>query len=706
MDDKSTHARSFGSKRMVIKSLAILMSLSLNETYAQFSYKWLAVGSMQSPYSSGGALREQEPFDNAPIQYPAIDHRGGNVRACGFWVGATNFTDETGRFFPYKIAHIGPGSGNAMQFFPTIAELRARFEVQVLVDSAQSFLRPVFIDTLDPNLKADRMVHVVNNNLLGIEMDMKAYAFSQEFHDAYHIIEYTFTNTGNVDADSDIELSQTLQGVYFFFINRYALHEGASWITGNGAPWGKFTMNDAVGDGHEDYGVDFRAQYSWFGYSVSQTDFNSLGGPMWRELTPYSAPLPDTSGRLAAAHMVGRLYLHTDKSASDESDDPLQPATMGVKGGDEPDMLNDSEEDIALMQRQYQNFMQLGRQYPHHAQLVEPTREYDKPRNDPASAFGRYVESGWAAVEGFGPYTIQPGDNIRIVVAEGASGLSDAAKLAIGQAYKRAGSNRDNALIYFGGRQLTKNQWVLTSKDSLFQMFERALANYRSDLNIPQPPLPPSKFMITSRSNRITLEWETFPGQIPTGWEAYRKSGQWQDAYAYQLIAVLPGDWRSYDDQAVQRGLAYYYYIQAVGEVNNDPTGNTPTGVRLKSGRYYTQTYLPAKLVPPISVENNRQNLPTTFALMQNFPNPFNPETEIGYQLDKESEVILKIFNPSGQTIRTFNQGMKKAGTYAIRWDGNNHKGMRVPSGVYFYQMIAKRNGSFRAEVRKMVLLE
>jgi hypothetical protein len=104
----------------------------------------------------------------------------------------------------------------------------------------------------------------------------------QEYHDSYHIIEYTFTNTGNVDADPDTELNQTLQGVYFFFINRYALHQAASWITGNGAPWGKFSMNDAVGDGQEDYGVDFRAQYVWYGFSVFQTDFNSLGGPMWR----------------------------------------------------------------------------------------------------------------------------------------------------------------------------------------------------------------------------------------------------------------------------------------------------------------------------------------------------------------------------------------------------------------------------------------
>jgi hypothetical protein len=320
---------------------------------------------------------------------------------------------------------------------------------------------------------------------IGVELDLTAYAFSQEFHDNYHIIEYKFTNTGNVDQDADVELNQPLTGVYFFFINRYALHDAASWITGNGAPWGKFTMNDAVGDGHEDYGVNFRAQYVWYGYYPGQTVFNSLGGPMWQEDGDAGRrpPRPDTTGRLAAAHMVGRVYLHADRSATDTSDDPGQPSTMGVKGSDDADLVDD-EFNTGLMERQYKNFMQLGRQYPHHAQLIEPTREYDKPKNDPASAFGRYDEGGWAFVEGFGPYNLQPGEDVNIVVAEGAAGLSHAAKLAIGQAYKRAGANKDAALIPYNGQTKTKNQWVLTSKDSLFQMFERAMANYNSGFNI------------------------------------------------------------------------------------------------------------------------------------------------------------------------------------------------------------------------------
>jgi hypothetical protein len=568
-------------KRIPALLVALLLLLSFGTAQAQFEFKWLAVGAMQSPYSSGGAVKEEQPSNdqNYCIQFPAIDHRGGNVRAYGLWIGTTNFIDESGRSYPYKVAHVGPRSGGAFQFFPQQAEVVARVDPQVQVDGAQSFLRYVFIDAFDSNQKADRMVHIVASSRVGVDLDLKAYGFSQEYHDNYHIIEYTFTNTGNVDVDPAAELNQPLTGVYFFFVNRYALHDAASWITGNGAPWGKFAMNDAVGDGHEDYGVDFRAQYAWYGYYPGQTDFNSLGGPMWREDGDAGRrPQPDTTGRLAAAHMVGRLYIHVDRSATDASDDPAQPRTMGVKGSDDPDLVDDEFND-GLMERQYKNFMQLGRQYPHHAQLIEPTREYDKPKNDPASAFGRYDEGGWAFVEGFGPYDIQPGEDVKIVVAEGAAGLGHAAKLAIGQAYKRAGATKDEALFTYNGQTKTKNQWVLTSKDSLFQTFERARANYQAGFNIAQPPLPPERFNVTSGPDKITLEWQSYSGATQVNWEVYRKGGQWQDQQGYVLIATLDGAVQSYEDRTAQRGINYYYYLQAVGPVNTNPAGNTPTGV-------------------------------------------------------------------------------------------------------------------------------
>ncbi len=687
----------FSSLSKIFVLLAVL--LSIGDLQAQFEYKWLTVGSMQSPYSSGGALREQEPFDNGPIQYPAIDHRAGNNRAYGVWIGTTNFTDEKNRTFPYKVAHIGPRSGGAVQFFNTSAKVISRINPEVTVDGALSFLRYVFVDEFDPAMKADRMVHITANTRVGVEFDLKAYAFSQEYHDNYHIIEYTFKNTGNIDTDAEIELpNKTLEGVYFFFINRYATHEAASWVTGNGAPWGKFTMNDAVGDGIQDYGVNFRAQWSWAGYYPDQTDFNSLGGPMWREAPGWSAPNPDTTGRLASAHYVGRVYIHADRSASDPSDDRSQPSTMGVKGSDDKDLVDD-EFNNGLMERQYKNFMQLGRQNPTHAYIIEPSGQFDKQTKSPHTAFGVSDEGGWAFVEGFGPYRMQPGEDVKLVVAEGAAGLSHNAKLTIGRDYKASGAN-DEALLEYprgSGQRKTKNQWVISSRDSLFQMFDRAIANYNSGFNIPQPPLPPEKFTVTSGPGKITLAWQPYQGATQSGWEIYRKSKQWQDQQGYELIASLPADARSYDDaeqlpNGPDRGLDYFYYLQAVGPINTNPTGNTPTGVALRSGRYYAQTYLPANLkrAPGRTLDDIRI-VPNPYYISADESFRYGERDDrIGF-LDIPGRCTIKIYSQLGELIDTIEHG---DGTGDAFWLQTTTSRQLVVSGIYIAVITNNETGA------------
>jgi hypothetical protein len=92
--------------------------------------------------------------------------------------------------------------------------------------------------------------------------------------------------------------------------------------------------------------------------------------------------------------------------------------------------------------------------------------------------------------------------------------------------------------------------------------------------------------------------------------------------------------------------------------------------------------------------------------ILQNFPNPFNPETWIPYQLANPAEVNIRIFNVSGRLVRTLNLGRKDVGLYmskdrAAYWDGRNDVGEYVSSGVYFYELAA---GNFRS-VKKMIIL-
>ena len=96
---------------------------------------------------------------------------------------------------------------------------------------------------------------------------------------------------------------------------------------------------------------------------------------------------------------------------------------------------------------------------------------------------------------------------------------------------------------------------------------------------------------------------------------------------------------------------------------------------------------------------------PLESALLPNYPNPFNPETWIPYQLKKPAEVSLTIFNMKGQAIRTLAVGHQPAGMYRSRsraayWDGRNEMGERMGNGVYFCTLSA---GDFSA-TRKLVV--
>jgi hypothetical protein len=92
---------------------------------------------------------------------------------------------------------------------------------------------------------------------------------------------------------------------------------------------------------------------------------------------------------------------------------------------------------------------------------------------------------------------------------------------------------------------------------------------------------------------------------------------------------------------------------------------------------------------------------PVSYALEQNFPNPFNPSTTIRYSLAKKSDVVLEIYNTLGQRVRTLFSGARTTGDYETVWDGTNDNGGHVASGVYFYRL---RTGEYTA-IRKLVMI-
>ena len=106
---------------------------------------------------------------------------------------------------------------------------------------------------------------------------------------------------------------------------------------------------------------------------------------------------------------------------------------------------------------------------------------------------------------------------------------------------------------------------------------------------------------------------------------------------------------------------------------------------------------------PPTSFTHaNKENDIIKVKLIGNYPNPFNPQTVIKFQLSKEMPVELNIFNIKGQKVRTIIDEKKEAGSHSVVWNGNDDNNYPVSSGVYFYRMVTGEVIS----TKKMLLLK
>ncbi|MBN2012676.1 T9SS type A sorting domain-containing protein [candidate division KSB1 bacterium] len=94
-------------------------------------------------------------------------------------------------------------------------------------------------------------------------------------------------------------------------------------------------------------------------------------------------------------------------------------------------------------------------------------------------------------------------------------------------------------------------------------------------------------------------------------------------------------------------------------------------------------------MLPTAVAKTDNGTLPTEFKLYNNYPNPFNPSTQIVFDIPKAADVQLAVYNVMGQKIRTLVTGNQAAGQYKTTWDGMNDQGLAVASGVYFYRIQA-----------------
>ena len=97
------------------------------------------------------------------------------------------------------------------------------------------------------------------------------------------------------------------------------------------------------------------------------------------------------------------------------------------------------------------------------------------------------------------------------------------------------------------------------------------------------------------------------------------------------------------------------------------------------------------------SVRQIGNSVPDEYTLSQNFPNPFNPKTNLEFGISKAGLVSLKVYNDLGKEIATLVNESKSAGIYSVVFDGSN-----LSSGVYYYIL---ESGDFN-ETKRMVLIK
>ncbi|MBN1997570.1 hypothetical protein JW935_08465, partial [candidate division KSB1 bacterium] len=660
-------------KSKIFIFLLFFITLNTGSIFAQRpvsqEVKWLRVGSLHYTFAIEGAefemhrtgmLKEQNDGLSWPSQFVGQD----NVAAKSLWIGTTDFADPvSGETYKYKVIAAGPRVTNIKtELMPVEFKLYGKFPSPLVIVDGDIATDMALNDVLDeeiPDLVPDRMIYHKLHTSIGITITRKMMAFSQQYNDNYFIYEYTFKNTGIINTKGE-KIERKLTGCVFHFGYRYALGGEAyeeGWLVNSNIGWGKNTMNQVIGQDPA-AGDPFRAEYSWYGHH-SSSPVDDWGCPNYVH-----------GGNLGGSQYVGCVVLHADVSATDKNDDPNQPTTTLFLGSDDK-VQGNNQYDPLLMTLKYEA-MTAGHPEKTHADEVGDG-DADQYGTDPG---------GYSHGQGFGPYDLAPGDSIRIVLAEGVSGIDRLTSYKVGENWFR-----DNAPFTLpdgtptDDRNEYKKQWVITGEDSLKKMFQHALDNYDNGYNIPVPPPPPQLFEVKSGGDRITITWANNAESFPqfNGYRLYRAIDRPDTTFELIFECDAGNVVNSYDDTKALRGRDYYYYIQS----KDDGSTNTEKpGVPLTSSLFYTITNKPAYLRRPAAEKLSEIRI---------VPNPYHiraRDIQFG-ELDGSDrlafyglppECTIKIYTERGDLIETIEH---TDGSGDELWHSLTSSRQIVVSGLY-----------------------
>ena len=698
---------------MIFKRKYLPIIFLLTISYSQ-AVKWMSIGNLHNWYSSAGCEIEigrtgQISDQQDGLRWPAFYRVQDNQAAKGLWLGAKNFYDPiVDKEYEHKVVHAGPRHLDIVgETIPIELTMYGRYDhPNVFVDGDPSTNLQYLdeVDFVDSDLISDRKIYNEVQTSMGVKMKRTIYSFAHPKHQNYHIQEYVFVNNGCFDKDCEIEYEQTIEGFQVFLQYRYAISREGMIYDGNWLPqsaaWGHNTMNDVIGefpndpssnDQFYDDGEIIRGLFSWHGYHSSADPPENLGGPDF-----------GGDGHLGAAQFVGVTTLHADMSPNDNSNDINQPSTTWFITSDDPVTSGNLQYNGTKSTKEYVDYMTVGHPEQSHAEIVGTGNA--NQFNDPRTGSN---PGGTSHGIGFGPYDLAPGDSIRIVLAEGASGLSRSMCYKVGQNWKNQvhtdelpeSSELHSHMMNNYHRQSDthnyyKNAWVFTGVDSIIKVFKRAKENFdlmKNGQSLPRPPEPPALFNIASGGDKIYLNWsnESESGQGFSGYNLYRlkfKPDTTLFTYDISQNEVIPIDnsiatiWKlepgvnEFEDNTAVRGFDYFYYLEAFDDGTNDD-------IILNSSKFFTLTNKAANLKRPPG---------SSFQDIRVVPNPFHVSArDIQFGVSAPDRLMflnippictIRIFTERGDLVDTIEH---TDGSGDEVWNSITSSRQIIVSGIY-----------------------
>jgi hypothetical protein len=215
------------------------------------------------------------------------------------------------------------------------------------------------------------------------------------------------------------------------------------------------------------------------------------------------------------------------------------------------------------------------------------------------------------------------------------------------------------------------------------------------------PAAPTNLQMGTKKINPTTycpkLTWTANSESDLMVYRIYRRFSS--DPPTFSKIDSVSYQTTTYVDYSVQTGTLDYAYYK-ITAVDAAP---------LESGFSNEVNIQTNQTSKPIAIGDDKESnsVPHEFRVEHNYPNPFNPTTQIRYGLPEQSRITLTIFNELGQEVRRLVDGSQAPGYPTAIWNGTNSAGEKVASGVYLYKLEAVgSNGATFVQTKKLLLLK